>query len=226
MKLIPAGGLRRSLSIMKRMNQRMFAHICVFSIALMAALPALSAPAKLPKRDLTVALRQIEEGDSSGYSVSTQPRDALMTEQSVNVRNGEKATMNLSKTMPLQWVQSASVQSAALSTSGATANSTGGGVKNALVWLEAGQSFKVQPSWPGGKQAVNVEIDVQSASVGQRNGTELSDQSHSQLVTTVSLPLGQWVTIASSGSNSEPGVYSSQSASNHRRLLQLRVRAP
>lgn len=208
------------------MNQRKFAHICVISTALMAALPALSTSAKLPKRDLTVALRQIEEGDSAGYSVSSQPRDALMTEQSVNVRNGEKATMNVSKAMPLQWVQSVSVQSAALSTSGATANSTSGGVKNALVWLEAGQSLKVQPNWPGGKQPVSVEIDVQTASVGQRNGSELPDQSRSQLVTTVSLPLGQWVTIASSGNSPEPGVYSSQSASNHRRLLQLRVLAP
>ncbi|MDR3369280.1 hypothetical protein [Rhodoferax sp.] len=134
--------------------------------------------------------------------------------------------INLSKAMPLQWVQSASLQSAALSTSGATANSTGGAVKNALVCLEAGQSFKVQSSWPGGKQAVNVEIDVQSASVEQRNGTELPDQSHSKLVTTVSLPLGQWVTIARSGSGSEPGVYSCQSVSNHRRLLQLQVLAP
>jgi hypothetical protein len=68
---------------MKHMNQRMLAYICVVSIALMAALPALSAPPKLPKRDLTVALRQMEEGDSSGYSVSTQPRDAFEREQYV-----------------------------------------------------------------------------------------------------------------------------------------------
>ncbi len=214
------------LSIMKRMTQRIFSHRCVISLVLMATLPAMSAPNQLPKRDLTVAMRQVEEGDSSGYSVSTQPQEALIAEQSVNVHNGEKAMLTVSKAMPMQWVQSISVQNTALSASGISASSTGGSVKNGLVWLETGQSLKVQPSWPGGKQPVSVEIDVQTAGFGQRNGTELPDQSHSQLVTTVSLPLGQWVTIASSGSSPEPGVYSSQSASNHRRLLQLRVMAP
>lgn len=128
--------------------------------------------------------------------------------------------------MSLQWVQSVTLQSAALATSGASASSTGGGVNNAIVWMQAGQSFKVQPSWPGGKLPASVEIDVQSADVSQRNGTELPDQSNSRLTTTLNLPLGQWVTIAISGSSPQPGVYSSQSASNSRRLLQIRVLAP
>jgi len=218
-------GLRLFQSTMKRMNQRRLFLIGLGCLSLMASLPAL---AQLLKRNLTVEMRQVEEVGSSGYSVSTQPQAALMAEQSVNVRNGEKATLTVSKSMPMQWVQSVSAQSAALSASGVSASSTGGGVKNGLVWLEAGQSLKVQPRWPGGKQPVSVELDVESASVGQRNGTELTDQSRIQLNTTVSLPLGQWVTVASSGSGSgdQPGVYSSQSASNSNRLLQLRVLAP
>jgi hypothetical protein len=150
----------------------------------------------------------------------------LLTEQVVNVRNGEKATMVVSKAMPLQWVQSVSAQSATLAVSGASASNTGGGVNNAIVWMQAGQSFKVQPRWPGGKQPASVEIDVQSANVSQRNGSELPDQSNSRLTTTVNSPLGQWTTIAISGSSPQPGVYSSQSASNSRRLLQIRVLAP
>jgi hypothetical protein len=189
----------------------------------MAALPTL---AQLPNRNLTVELRQVEEGAGSGYSVSTQTQDALMREQSVHVRNGEKATLMVSKAMPLQWVQSVSVQSAALSASGATASSTGGRVKNGLVWLEAGQSLKVQPSWPGGKQPVRVEIAVESATVSQRTGTELPDQSKGQLATTLSLPLGQWVTVASSGAGPQPGTYSSQPSAANQRLLQVRVLAP
>jgi len=92
--------------------------------------------------------------------------------------------------------------------------------------MQVGQSFKVQPRWPGGKQPARVEIDVQSANVSQRNGSELPDQSNSMLTTTVNSPLGQWTTIAISGNNPQSGVYSSQSASNNRRLLQIRVLAP
>jgi hypothetical protein len=189
----------------------------------MAAWPTL---AQLPNRNLIVELRQVEEDDGSGYSVSTQTRDGLLTQQSVHVHNGDKATLQVSKAIPIQWLQSVSAQSATLSASGASASSTAGGVKNALVWLDAGQSLKVQPRWPGGKQAVRLEISVESTSVAQRTGTEIPDQSRSQLATSVSLPLGQWVTIASSGSSPQPGTYSSRSVSAKRHLLQVRVLAP
>lgn len=205
------------------MLKKRVTHLSVICLAWVAALPTL---AQLPKRNLTVEIRQVAEGDGSGYSVSTQPRDALMTLQSVHVRNGEKATLMVSKAMPLQWVQSVSIQSAALSASGATASSTGGGVKNGLVWLEAGESLKVQPRWPGGKQPVSVEIAVESATVAQRTGTELPDQSKSQLATMLSLPLGQWVTVASSGTGPQLGTYGSQPDTANKRLLQVRVLAP
>jgi hypothetical protein len=211
------------LSIGKPVRKIGLIPVGVVCLTFMTALPTL---AELPNRNLTVELRQMVEGDGSWYSVSTQPREALMTEQSVHVRNGEKVTLMVSKAMPLQWQQSVSVQGAALSASGVTASSAGGEVKNAIVWLEAGQSLKVQPRWPGGKQAVRLEIAVESASVAQRTGTELPDQSKSQLVTKLSLPLGQWVTIASSGSGQQAGTYSSQSVNANRRLLQIRVLAP
>lgn len=145
---------------MKPRVNKWHAFIFVVCLSFFAALPALSGAPSLPKRNLTVEMRQIEEGNSSGYVVSTKTREGLMAEQSVSVRNGEKATLVVSKTMPLQWVQSVTLQSAALATSGASASSTGGGVNNAIVWMQAGQSFKVQPSWPGGKPPASVEIDV------------------------------------------------------------------
>ncbi len=207
------------------MVNKWLVHILGVCLSVMIALPALSASAPLPKRNLTVELRQIEEGDSSGYVVGTKARDALMVEQLVSVRNGEKATLVMSKAMPLQWLQSVSVQSAMLAASGASASSAGGGVNNAVVWMQAGQSITVQPRWPGGTQPASVEIDVQTANVSHRNGTELPDQSNSRLTTTVELPLCQWATIAISGSRPQPGVYSSQSSSNNRHLLQIRVLA-
>jgi hypothetical protein len=205
------------------MRTKKFLHRSIICLTWMTVLPAL---AQAPNRNLTIELRQVDEGDGSGYSVRTQARDVLLTEQSVRVRNGEKAILKVSKSMPMQWVQSVSAQSAALSASGASASSTSGAVKNALVWLEAGQTLKVQPRWPGGTQSVSVEITVESASIGQRTGTELPDQSKSELATMVSLPMGQWVTIASSGVVTQPGTYSSQVVNANRRLLQVRVLAP
>jgi hypothetical protein len=192
-------------------------------MSLVLALPVL---AQLPKRDLTVELRQVEEGGSSGYSVSTESRNPLLEEQHVQVRNGEKASLSMGKSMPMQWVQSVTAQSATLATDGASASSSGGGVTNAVTWMDAGQSIKVHPRWPGGKQLVTVDIEMQSASVGERTGAELPDQSRSQVATTVSAPLGQWVTIASTGSRPQQGVYGSEATSNTRRLLQIRVLAP
>jgi len=210
-------------STMSRMNPQKLLRDGVFGLVWLLTLPSF---AQLPQRNLIVDMRHVEAGQDGGYSVSTKPREALMTAQAVNVRNGEKASLNVSTTMPMQWVQSVSVQSAALSTSGASATNTGGGVTNGLVWLEAGQSLQVQPRWPGGKQPVRVDIEVQSTHVAPRSGTELPEQSKSQLTTTVDLPLGQWLTIAFSGSAPQPGVYSSQSAANSQRLLQIRVLAP
>lgn len=194
-------------------------------LAFLTMLPVLPALADLPKRDLMVELRQVEERDSSGYTVSTQSRTPLMAEQHVQVRNGEKASLSVGKSMPMQWVQSVAAQSATLATSGASASSSGGAVTNTVTWMDAGQSIKVHPRWPGGKQPVVVDVEMQSASVGDRTGAELPDQSRNQVTTTVSAPLGQWVTIALSGSSAQRGVYGSD-ASSSRRLLQIRVLAP
>lgn len=197
---------------------------CIRCLALIVALPVL---AQLPNRDLTVEFRQVAQvDDSTGFSVSTKSRDALQTEQIVRVRNGENATFSIMKSMPMQWVQSISTQTALLTTSGASASSAGGGVTNAVVWMQAGQTLKVKPRWPGGKQLATVDIEVQSASVKDRTGTELPDQSRNLVATTISLPLGKWATFASSGSSPQSGVYSSEAISNGRRLLQIRVMAP
>jgi len=95
-----------------------------------------------------------------------------------------------------------------------------------VTWMDAGQSLKVHPRWPGKQQPVLVDVEMQSASVDDRTGSELPEQSRSHLATTVSAPMGQWVTIAASGNRPQPGVYSSDASSNTRLLLQIRVLAP
>lgn len=187
---------------------------------------ALPAQAELPARDLTVALRQVE--DAGGVTIGTQSREPLLAMQQVRVRNGAKASLRLSQSIPMQWVQSASSQSESLSAGGATASKNGGSVNNALVWMDAGQSLTVQPRWSGQiRQAVTVEIEVQSAAVGDRVGADLPTQARSHMNTTVSAPLGEWVTIATTGGGSAPpGVYGTGTVGESRRLLQLRVLAP
>jgi len=195
-------------------------------LPMMVSLSSNAATPTLPKHNLTVELRQIEEGAASGYVVGTKSGEPLITEQVVTVRNGEKASLLISKTMALQWVQSVSAQSATLKVPGASVSTAGGGVNNAIVLMRAGQTFKVKPNWPGGRQPASVEIEVQSANVAQRSGAELPDQKSVSLTTTLNLPLGQWVTVAISGSSPQTGMYSSQSSSANPRLLQIRVQVP
>jgi hypothetical protein len=204
------------------MKQRLVSLLAVAGFCGLLVWPALAQP---PQRDLTVELRQVEE-NSAGYVVGTQPSAPLMAPQQVQVRNGSKATFSLGQSIPLQWVQSVSSRDSSLTVPGAEARSSGGGVTQALTWLEAGQRISVLPRWPGGRQAVSVEVEVQTSSVQARDGAELPVQSRSQLATTVGAPLGQWVTIATTGSSPQRGVYSSEAAADPRRLLQLRVSAP
>lgn len=200
------------------------------TLAVDAQTPPAKAPAKAePRRDLRVELRQVEEG-GAGYGVGTQPRTPLLAPQQLQVRNGERATLRLGQSIPVQWVKSVESHTAALAAGGATASRQGGGVTQEVMWMDAGQSLSVRPHWPGGRQPVTLELEVQAAGVdphaGVATGTPLPVQSRSQLVTTLTAPLGEWVTIASTGAAPQRGVYGSEAARDARRLLQLRVQAP
>jgi hypothetical protein len=81
----------------------------------------------------------------------------------------------------------------------------------------------LSPRWAGAKQPVMVDIDVQSASVEARTGVELPNQTRSQTVTSISAPLGEWITVATDGQQPKVGVYSSAAASDAVRLLQIRI---
>ena len=184
------------------------------SIPALVILFAAAAHAQLPRGDLTVELRQVEA--QAGTTYSTKSRTPALTPQMVQVKNGEKASLRMDQSMPVKWLQSAAQGG----------RSEGAAVSYGLVWMEAGQAFSVTPRWPGGKQPVAVQIEVASASVDASTGAELPSQQRSQLSTTVSAPLGEWVTVAASGGEvEEKGVYRSRAAGNIRQLIQLRVQA-
>lgn len=199
--------------------------------------PVKAADSGLPKRDVTVELRQIEEGRDTPGSYSAGSADNSSWEpQSVQVRNGEKALLNMHESLPMQWTQSVSTQS--LPSNGSTSNSSSGSntnsntnnnavsVNNALAWFDAGQSIAVQPKWPGGNKPTVLVIEVQRAAVDQRMGAELPKQTRNTLSTTITVPLAEWVTIAVTGKAVKPGTYSSESSVMGRKLLQVRVMVP
>lgn len=206
------------------------------------------APARLKslvKRDLSVEIRQIEEGAAEGQQYGAGPSDSRAGRwqaQMLLVRNGEKATLRINDAIPMQWVQSA--QSSAKANNGingsnnnannSTTTTNNNAVAQEVVWFDAGQSMSIWPQWAGGAQAI-VQVEIGQASVGQRNGAELPTQSRSTVRTTLSAPLAQWVTLAASGDPPYSDVYgsvsanrvrySSESGQRVRRLLQIRVMA-
>lgn len=194
-----------------------------------ATLPALAA---LPQADLTVELRQVKEDQedqnnpqtgTSAYIVGTANRTVTFEPQQVRVRNGEKASLQINQSMPMQWVQKVESQGATLSLPGASASQSSGGVTQAVIWMESGQSLAVTPHWPGGKQAVKLEIEMQASAVDERSSTDLPATSRQRYSTTVSAPLHQWITIATSGKAAQSGTYSSTGSGDSRRLTQIRV---
>jgi len=215
-------------------------HLCFSLCALLWVAASIAAPA-LPARDLTVELRQVQEGQEqeaqaqggTHYRAGSE-EPSTWEPQRVQVRNGEKALLRLQDAIPMQWTQSVSVQSGNSGAGLGSRSGTGKGnnadagasVTQALVWFDAGQSMSVQPSWPGGAKPALLVLEVQRAAVGARMGADLPKQTRNTLSTTLTLPLAQWVTIASSGKAARPGVYSSEAALDGRRLLQVRVMAP
>lgn len=96
-----------------------------------------------------------------------------------------------------------------------------------VQWFEVGQSISVTPRWPGGNKDVTLELDVQQADMAVRHNADMPRQTRNQLRTTVSAPLGQWVTIAAAGNApARQGSFSSGGRAEARHLLQVRVLVP
>jgi len=211
-------------------NLRLFA-----ATALLLVAAAVSA--KLPVRNMTVELRVISEsspvGVASGGSVvrTYSPQDRGMEIQKVYVQNGERAQLKLNASQPMQWVKTAVQQSgSSSSTAGDTSATKGQGVENAVTLMDAGQGLSVKVSWPGGKQAAVVEVEVETAAMDARAGQNLPSQTRSRIATTVLAPLGEWSTIAVTGGRTaleQAGVYSTRTLeSDGAKLVQVRVLAP
>jgi hypothetical protein len=194
----------------------------------------------LPKRDLTVELRQTEDGREEGGHYTAGSADNTAWEpQMVQVRNGERALLRINDAIPMQWTKSVSGPAPGSHKTGSAASATIGtgtqvnvntpavsSVNNALVWFDAGQNLSVQPRWPGGNKPAVVDIEVQRAAVDPQSGAALPKQSRNTVSSTITAPLGEWVTLAATGKAPKAGTTSSEAGLQVRRLLQIRVMAP
>jgi len=196
----------------------------------------------LPLRNLLVELRQADDVAASGQSTGvsggavvigsdgqvsgnvgigahSRSRDASRdTVQQVRVLNGGQASVRLARAVPLQFLHVVWSQQ-------------GLQAMPATLWTETGRGFAVRPRWPGGQSPVTVEVSAESGSTGGgMSGGSMSSGERRQLLTTVQLPLGEWVTIASSdesASSRRSGTFGSSDADrSHRQVVQMRVTVP
>lgn len=195
-----------------RISLRMMGSVLLSGlVSSMAGLVGLAGAQTLPARNVLLELRQID-AVAAGYSVSTQPTVPLQPPQQVQVRNGDVARVGQTSAQPQTWIKEVQAEG----------QNNGAGVKQELIWFQSGQTLQMRPVWTAGRQA-EVEVQWLAENVSQQPGKELPAQQTGQLRTTVLAPLGQWVTLAKSGTEPERGVYRSDAASQAPRLLQLRV---
>jgi hypothetical protein len=147
----------------------------------------------------------------AGVIASTRPADEGVAEvpQRLLVLNGQLARVQWTEQQTLQWVDAA----VDLPLDGARAGSSTRVIAAPrTASLQTAHGFAIRPQWPGGRQPVRVEFEALGATA---------------LLSTVSLPLDQWVTVARSGAAVRaptPGVVSSRDAQGvPGRDLQLRV---
>jgi hypothetical protein len=234
----------------------MIRHLLLFMLAVIAPLldpgmEALAQAERLPQRNLLIELRQTDGSSASasggglrsgtvivGPNGEVQARGevGVGTRQiergsegvgALRVLNGGQGMLSTGFSVPLTWYSVVWTPS-------------GPGLVGTPGLVDVGRRVAVRPRWPGGNAPVTVEIRSEASAMAGGampsrfglDGQPLPDNSTESagLLTTLQLPLGEWVTVAgstSAESRSERGsVYSTQSRAQGQSLLQMRVTAP
>lgn len=210
-------------------------------------------------RNLLIELRQVDDrtSDAGGLGVDRgsvvvhsdgrvtgglrggvqlrSTRGSTSAVQQVRVMSGASASIRIGQSTPLQlwqaWLTPQGVQAAPTT-----------------VFVDAGQGFAVRPSWPGGSAPVTLQVMSESSQLAQpgmasrweravaesraARGEALPQGSveSARVLTTLAVPLGQWVTLAESGMSSvreERGLLSTGQAETGRGMrVEVRVTAP
>ncbi|HMN77203.1 MAG TPA: hypothetical protein PKC97_14145 [Burkholderiaceae bacterium] len=182
--------------------------------ALALALAPVLGWSAAPGRNLCVELRE-SGADAAGWQVSSDAarsgRD--FQPQRLCVQNGESVSLALELTRPVQLWQAA--PGVVLPIPVPTTH-----------WLHAGQRLDVRPRWAGAKAPVSIEIAARASRFdpGVAAGSaQAPSRAGAELRTTLSVPLGEWVTIASTGDPAPDAGSVSTRQARAGRVLQLRV---
>lgn len=182
--------------------------------ALALALAPVLGWSAAPGRNLCVELRE-SGADAAGWQVSSDAarsgRD--LQPQRLCVQNGESVSLALELTRPVQLWQAA--PGVVLPIPVPTTH-----------WLHAGQRLDVRPRWAGAKAPVSIEIAARASRFdpGVAAGSaQAPSRAGAELRTTLSVPLGEWVTIASTGDPAPDAGSVSTRQARAGRVLQLRV---
>lgn len=218
----------------------------LISLLLLFALCAQASAQALPRKNLWVELRWVETQVSAaavagvrdgavvlGTAGSVSPRGQVVISTDKResgmqllprllVLNGASASVQLSEMTPVQWLDYG------VEASPTTGGSPTGGAKVYAVPRSGistqTRSVSVSPRWPGPRQPVTVELRTQ---LDQPATDPAAPRQQTQLLSTVQLPLGEWLTIARSGASlqtQQRGTLSTRDAeASVLRELQLRV---
>jgi hypothetical protein len=230
------------------MNSRR--HLVFLGLLLLTGLAPAAEPAG-PRQNLLVELRWVESRLSGAAlggvregavvvgtagSVSPKPAITLSTRrqedeqsgqiQRVVVLNGYQASVLLSETQLLQWLDyGVELRGEGLGEGRSEGRGEGDRARiqaqTRSVPVERRRGFALTPQWPGGRQPVRVELRALGNAGPQGQGAQ------TELLSTVQVPMGDWMTVARSGAATrtpQPGVISSSDAeSQSSRELQLRI---
>lgn len=206
------------------------------SLSLWGARPALAAP---PAVNVQVEWRVVSSAQARARQAQIQvPGSVTLSTQdtrrqsdavhSLTVLNGGKARLYVAQSVPQtswQFLFSAPGQPAgqpggggATSPGGNTASLGGAQLLSQTVWIDLGQGLTVQPRWPGGKAQVEVQMEAVSrqplgagALLGTSGFSPEGAVQRREVMSTLLVPMGQWVVIAQSsqqGSQRTRGVLS------------------
>ncbi|SFV01579.1 hypothetical protein SAMN05216350_11333 [Polaromonas sp. YR568] len=215
------------------MPKSRYAASAIFSMLLMAlapvtfAQPAMNStatPEPLPMRNLQIEVRQVRNNalsqsalgaqggvtlqpGRSGANVNITAQDNQRSDsrdlvQRVLVLNGRNVNINLGNSQPLRLVQARQAST---------------------VFIDANSGFAARPTWYGGDSA---ELELAAGQASRTGSSPMAPLSSSSTNTSLSVRLGEWVTVAESddaGAGSSSGIADSRQ-STRREGMRVEVR--
>ena len=188
------------------------------------AMNSVATPEAVPMRNLQIEVRQVRNNvlsqsglgaqggvilqpGRSGANVNITAQDSQRSDsrdlvQRVLVLNGRNVNINLGNSQPLRLMQ---------------ARQAG------TVFIEANSGFAARPTWYGGD---SVELELAAGQASRTGSSPMAPLSSSSTSTSLSVRLGEWVTVAESddaGAGSSSGIADSRQ-STRREGMRVEVR--